>query len=209
LLRLVVWSDNHQEPAVKVSEILSKPVNENATTPSAAPGQGAVPENPVPGLDTELHPLDPRVVHYWRVHSLISSMVLLLLAAVGGLVAALRLPAAIPLVVAAWLGLLAVRIWLLAWYPPKAYGAWGYRLNNKVLETRHGVWFRTLTLLPLSRLQHVDLQRGPLERAFGLASLTLFTAGTQHASIALPGLDAEEAARLRDQLVAVGGDDAV
>jgi membrane protein YdbS with pleckstrin-like domain len=69
--------------------------------------------------------------------------------------------------------------------------------------------FHVAHLLPLSRLQHVDLHRGPLERAFGLASLILHTAGTHEARITIPGLDADEAVRLRDRLVEVGGDDAV
>jgi hypothetical protein len=37
----------------------------------------------------------------------------------------------------------------------------------------------------------------------------LHTAGTQHASIIVPGLEAAEATRLRDQLVVAAGDDAV
>ena len=49
----------------------------------------------------------------------------------------------------------------------------------------------------------------PLERAHGLASLILHTAGTHEATLVIPGLDADEAARLRDRLVAAGGDDAV
>ena len=84
------------------------------------------------------------------------------------------------------------------------------RIDGKVLETKHGIWFRIHQLLPLSRLQHVDLHSGPVERSFGLASLLLHTAGTQHASIVVPGLDAREAGRLRDELVAmIGGDDGV
>jgi membrane protein YdbS with pleckstrin-like domain len=101
-----------------------------------------------------------------------------------------------------------VGLWLW-WYPRRAFQAWSYRLDGRVLELRSGVWFRLVRLLPLTRLQHVDLQRGPLERSFGLASLVLYTAGTQEASIAIPGLADAEAVRLRDTLVATGGDDGV
>jgi membrane protein YdbS with pleckstrin-like domain len=41
---------------------------------------------------------------------------------------------------------------------------------------------------------------------FGLASLTLHTAGTHHASVEIPGLETTEATRLRDQLVALGAE---
>ena len=93
--------------------------------------------------------------------------------------------------------------------PRRAYRAWGYRIDERVLELRSGILFQVSRLLPLTRLQHVDLRRGPLERAFGLASLALHTAGTREATLHIPGLDAREAARLRDHLIAVGGDDAV
>jgi uncharacterized protein len=61
----------------------------------------------------------------------------------------------------------------------------------------------------VTRLQHVDLRRGPVERQFGLATLVLHTAGTHAASITIPGLDADEAVRLRDRLAEIGGNDAV
>jgi membrane protein YdbS with pleckstrin-like domain len=97
------------------------------------------------------------------------------------------------------------------WIPPRAYRASGYRIDEKVLEVRKGIWFQVLTLLPLSRLQHVDLNRGPLERMFGLASLHLHTAGTEHSSVTIEGLTEADAVVLRDRLVEVGagGDDAV
>jgi len=78
-----------------------------------------------------------------------------------------------------------------------------------VLETRSGRVFQRARLLPLSRLQHVDIESGPLERMFGLAALVLHTAGTHSANIRIPGLEAVEAARLRDHLIEIGGDDAV
>lgn len=110
---------------------------------------------------------------------------------------------------AGWLALAVLRVYFLFWHPQRVYRAWGYRLDGKVLETRHGIWFRELQLLPLARLQHVDLHNGPIERSMGLASLLLHTAGTQEATIVIPGLDANEAVKLRDHLVLVGGDDGV
>jgi len=153
--------------------------------------------------------LDGRVISYWRVHSLISTGVLLLVAMVGGGILAFNVRDLVPGIIAVWLSFLVFRIFWLFWYPARSYRAWGYRIDDKVLETRRGIWFRTITLLPLSRLQHVDLHRGPLERSFGLASLLLHTAGTLNSTIVIPGLEAEWAAQLRDHLVAVGGDDGV
>lgn len=153
-------------------------------------------------------PLDVRVVRLWRVRHAIVTAVLLGIATVAVISVGLGTERWLwPIV--GWQALLLLRLILFFWYPPRAYRAWGYRIDGKVLETRHGIWFRVYQLLPLSRLQHVDLHSGPIERSFGLASLLLHTAGTQHASIVIPGLDAGEATRLRNELVAIGGDDGV
>jgi len=108
-----------------------------------------------------------------------------------------------------WLAVAAVAIWFCVWYPRRLYSSWGYRIDTKVLETRSGRVFHRARLLPLTRLQHVDIERGPLERMFGLAALVLHTAGTHSANIRIPGLEASEAMRLRDHLIEIGGDDAV
>ena len=154
-------------------------------------------------------PLDPRVVKLWRIHSLISSAVLLFLATLGALFLGLGQVVAWHWLLIGWLALALLRAYFLFWHQQRIYRAWGYRLDGKVLETRHGIWFRQLQLLPLARLQHVDLHSGPIERSLGLASLLLHTAGTHEATIVIPGLDANEAVRLRDHLVLIGGDDGV
>jgi uncharacterized protein len=153
--------------------------------------------------------LDARVVTYWRLHSLINSGLLLGLGLAAGGFIVWILPETRFSVATVLLAFLLVRLGVLLWYPARAYRAWGFRVDEKVLELREGVWFKVVILLPLSRLQHVDLHCGPLERFFGLATLVFHTAGTHHAVIVLPGLEAEEAGRLRDELVAAGGDDAV
>ena len=159
--------------------------------------------------ELEFRNLDPRVIKLWRVRHAIVSVVLLGMAtiaviSVGFGTGRWLLPAI------GWHLLLLLRVVLLFWYPARSYQSWGYRIDGKVLETKQGIWFRIHQLLPLSRLQHVDLHSGLIERSFGLASLLLHTAGTQHASIVIPGLDEREAGRLRDELVAmIGGDDGV
>ena len=92
---------------------------------------------------------------------------------------------------------------LLIWWPRWRYDAWSYRLGPELLEVSYGIVTRTSVAIPLSRVQHVDLHRGPLERRWGLASLEIHTAGTQNASHTIPGLDAAGASRLRDQLLDV------
>jgi membrane protein YdbS with pleckstrin-like domain len=158
---------------------------------------------------TGFQPLDLRVVNLWRASALISfgmllAPLLILLIAIG-----LAEPRTLVWLAFGWLALAAVSVWFCLWYPPRLYSSWGYRIDAKVLETRSGRVFQRERLLPLSRLQHVDIERGPLERMFGLAALILHTAGTHSASVRIPGLAAADAARLRDRLIEIGGDDAV
>jgi hypothetical protein len=154
-------------------------------------------------------PLDPRVVGVWRVTGAIGFGVLLVGLLAGVVILQVARPeVGLPLL-SGWIALALLCGWLIYWRPPRLYRSWGYRIDGRVIETRSGLLFQVTRLLPLSRLQHVDLQRGPVERGFGLASLVMHTAGTHEAHITIPGLDFGEAVRLRDHLVAVGGDDAV
>lgn len=181
---------------------------DNQPSPSTG-GAGPGEKHQMTVSAAEFQLLDPRVITLWRVTHLIGFGVLLLVELIAAIVLALEEPAASPWVFVAWLAFAALFTWLSLWRPGRLYQAWAYRIDEKVLETRSGLIFRILRLLPLSRLQHVDLHRGPLERAFGLASLVLHTAGTHEANITIPGLDEKEAVRLRDHLIEVGGDDAV
>ena len=58
--------------------------------------------------------------------------------------------------------------------------------------------FRTDTVVPLVRVQHLDVIRGPLDKMFGVASLVVHTAGTHNSIVAVPGLSPERAAAIRD-----------
>ncbi|MGH9843731.1 MAG: PH domain-containing protein [Blastocatellia bacterium] len=161
------------------------------------------------GAIPAFQPIDPRVVPMWRLVDVIGNAVIFI-----ALLALLFIPKVLkfkywPWMFAGWGLLAAATILFDLWWRGRDYRAWGYRLAERVLEVRNGVLFQRTRLLPLSRLQHVDIQRGPFERRFGLASLVLHTAGTHAASITIPGLDANEAVRLRDHLVEIGGDDAV
>lgn len=158
----------------------------------------------------EMTPLDPRVVKVWRAgEAIVFGCILLgLTVPVAALLFAGNLFVA-GIIGAVWLAVAAFGVAHTIWYPAEAYRRFGYRLDEKVLEIASGVLFHVTKLLPLSRLQHVDVRRGPIERAMGLATLVLHTAGTREASMEIPGLDADLAVRLRDHLVAIGGDDAV
>ncbi|WP_222851338.1 PH domain-containing protein [Phytoactinopolyspora mesophila] len=89
------------------------------------------------------------------------------------------------------------------WLIPRIWRSWGYSERQDDLLVTHGVMFRKLTVVPYGRMQFVDVNSGPLDRKFGLATVQLHTASPA-TDARIPGLPATEAARLRDRLSALG-----
>jgi len=81
--------------------------------------------------------------------------------------------------------------------------AWGYAERNDDLMVRRGVLIRRQSVIPYGRMQFIDVTAGPVERSLGLATLRMHTAAAA-SDARIPGLDAAVAAKLRDQLAALG-----
>jgi membrane protein YdbS with pleckstrin-like domain len=76
-----------------------------------------------------------------------------------------------------------------------------WKLDEQGFHVRRGWLWRTEVLVPRSRVQHLDLERGPLERHFGLATLVVHTAGSQTPALRQSGLADADAIALRDALI--------
>ena len=87
-----------------------------------------------------------------------------------------------------------------AWLGVKRHRRTLWKLDDAGFALQRGRWWQTESHVPISRVQHLDLKRGPLERAFKLATLVIHTAGTRMAAVSVSGLDGEDAERLRDRL---------
>ncbi|WP_246002233.1 PH domain-containing protein [Allorhizocola rhizosphaerae] len=87
----------------------------------------------------------------------------------------------------------------------QAIRSYGYAERERDLLVRHGRLIRRLSIVPYGRMQFVDVTAGPLERAFGLATVRLHTAAAA-SDATIPGLEPDEATRLRDRLAALGED---
>ena len=83
-------------------------------------------------------------------------------------------------------------------FPVRTYRRLRYRLTDRVLQVLRGWLFHTDTVVPLVRVQHLDVVRGPLDKIFGTASLVVHTAGTHNSIVTLPGLAPGRAAEMRD-----------
>ena len=99
-----------------------------------------------------------------------------------------------------------VAIWLASTagatgYALRASRARNWSLREHDLIFRNGVFWRSETVQPLKRVQHVEVTRGPIEKRFELASLKVYGAGSGSATFAIPGLELEDAERLRDYLL--------
>jgi membrane protein YdbS with pleckstrin-like domain len=85
----------------------------------------------------------------------------------------------------------------------RAVRSWGYAEREDDLLVTRGILFRQLVVVPYGRMQFIDVTAGPLERSFGLATMRLHTAAAA-TDARIPGLEREEAARLRDSLAELG-----
>lgn len=84
--------------------------------------------------------------------------------------------------------------------PLRRYHARGYRLEADRLRVVRGLLFRHDTVVPFGRVQHIDVEQGPLDRLYGLGRLVLHTAGNHNSSVSLPGLAHGDALAMRDAI---------
>jgi membrane protein YdbS with pleckstrin-like domain len=87
-------------------------------------------------------------------------------------------------------------------FEPRRVRSIQYRLRADDLLFRRGIMFQRQVAVPYGRMQLVDITRGPVARALGLADLKFVTAAASSA-VTVPGLPMAEADRLRDELVAL------
>lgn len=143
--------------------------------------------------DTELTKLDPSYTTVMRIEGILTLLPFLIGGAVLGLAD----------IVPAWLpgiAILLVALVLVIYLPMKRYRSRGYNMAADRLRVVKGVLFHADTVVPFSRVQHLDVEQGPIERAFGIARLILHTAGTHNSSVVLPGLAHDTAIAMREDI---------
>jgi uncharacterized protein len=155
-------------------------------------------------------PVDPRWIPLRRVRGVVftgvvafaSFMALVLPSVANGRVW-------LALVLPLWTVAVAALVWQMLRWPAIAYRFTSYLVDDAGLEIARGVYWRTITNVPKSRIQHTDVSQGPLERKHGLGTLVVYTAGTQHSEVKLPGLEFATAQRIRAHLLPQDEGDAV
>jgi uncharacterized protein len=143
--------------------------------------------------------LEPRVLLLWRlragaVGAVTAAVVLVVSASTIG-----ALPAAVT--TAGFLLVCVAAVW---WWTGLVWRAWGFRVGERALHLRHGVFVRKVSAIPFHRVQHIDIESGPLERRLGLATFVLRTASASSDST-VPALDAGHAEELRERILSLVG----
>ena len=159
---------------------------------------------PSPSDEAVWHSLDPAWVELqrlagWLVCAVLAPLLLIALVIAllfGSLSADVQILSGV-----AWLSVTLLLAWLAQAWPAIEYRRFSYTLESDHIEIRHGVIWRTVTSVPKSRVQHIDVAQGPLERRYGLATLSIYTAGTEFARVDLPGLAYARAVAIRDRLL--------
>jgi uncharacterized protein len=128
--------------------------------------------------------------------------------AVAGPVLAAVAGAAVGIPVGAWPGaavavVVAVAAGVVLWVERRRYRAWAYREREDDLIVSRGVLVHRVSVVPYGRMQYVEITAGPFERVFRLATVQLHTAAAA-SDARIPGLERDEAARLRDRLAVLG-----
>ncbi|MCB0521242.1 MAG: PH domain-containing protein [Lewinellaceae bacterium] len=105
-----------------------------------------------------------------------------------------KLPILTWVMLGAWILMFALSMF----FAGKRYEVAGYALREHDIVHKAGVYWRTVTTIPFNRMQHCEISRGPIESAFGLATLRVFTAGGASSDLSIEGLPNEEAQRIKE-----------
>ncbi|WP_331456975.1 PH domain-containing protein [Bacillus sp. FJAT-27231] len=84
--------------------------------------------------------------------------------------------------------------------PNMRWKRWRYEVREQEIELQRGVFIVRRTLIPMTRVQHVDTKQGPLLRKYGLGAIQISTAATIHE---IPAVEIEEAEEMRKVIAAL------
>jgi uncharacterized protein len=148
-----------------------------------------------PPLRPPAHGLDPRAVRWWQLRSLVGTVAVAAPQTVAWALTGLPVLGA-TLAVTAALGLAHLLL-----VPPLRYRIHRWETTDEAVYTLAGWLVREWRIAPISRVQTVDTQRGPLQQLLKLASVTVTTASAR-GPVTIAGLDAQVAAELARTLTA-------
>ncbi len=156
-------------------------------------------------LTEPAHPPSPKAPLVWAIGGAIPWL-MLAAAQVVWFAISPRMPWLHLLAAATVVGLVVFAVVVPLW----RYHVHRWDIDPKAVYTRTGWLVQERRIAPISRVQTVDTERGPLDQLFGLANVTVTTASSAGA-VRIVALDSDVADRVVAQLTdiaALGGEDA-
>lgn len=150
------------------------------------------------GADVTFNRVSPK----YGLKEVIGSLIILVPMIIVALVFAIIFTAEVPWLHTIWAVLVAFTVFIVIITLRQAR-AIGYAEREDDLLIRRGIMFHRATVVPYGRLQFVDVDSGPIDRMFGMATVKLHTASAA-TDATIPGLPRAEADRLRDSLAGLG-----
>lgn len=149
--------------------------------------------------DEQIRSLDPSIRSIWRIKMTGLSLLLFLPALFYDLTQLFSTNSWLPFGVLSGSVLVLAALYTLFW-PRLRFRAWGFSLRPEEIYAEHGVLRHVRTIVPLRRIQHVDVSQDLIEREFALGRLVVHTAGSRSSDVVVPGLPLSEAEKIRDEI---------
>ncbi|MDQ8044277.1 MAG: PH domain-containing protein [Solirubrobacteraceae bacterium] len=148
------------------------------------------PAAPTPGTRMQL---PARVPRYWQLKDgLVVAGAVIVIAVVVAVIGSVPFGLSVALI-AAVLALGAADLALIG----LRYRTLWFTIGDDQIDVERGVLFRTHTVIPMTRVQHVELERGPLADRFHLAELHIHTAA---GAVTIPALDRADGEHIRQRI---------
>lgn len=164
--------------------------------------------NPAYDEPTVLRPLEPAIRWVWRIKSAILWFLLFAGVVAYEITSLLGDDGILPFG-ALMIAVFVVGLTYVVVQPALRYKFWRFDLRSDELFLERGIFTRVRTIVPLRRIQHIDVSQDVLEREFDLGKLIVHTAGARSSEVELPGLRYGEAQQLRETLKQYIHEDAV
>lgn len=149
--------------------------------------------------DDQIRSLDPSIRSIWRIKMAATSVLLFLPILFFDLTQLFSADPWLPFGLLSGSVLLIAGLYTLFW-PRLRYRSWGFSLRPEEIYMEHGVLRHLRTIVPLRRVQHIDVSQDLIEREFALGRLVVHTAGSRSSDVVIPGLPLAEAEKIRDEI---------